>query len=98
MRHLAWLVLTCLPLAAAAQDARPACVEVEAIVRYGAGAYDHWVRVQNNCDRRARCRVATNVNPDPQTILLEPGATREVITFRGSPARELTPNVTCTLE
>lgn len=90
--------LTASPRTAAAQNTVPDCVTVRAIVRYGAGAYNHWVRVENGCERRVRCQIATNVNPDPVAATIEPGANTEVMTFMGSPAREFTPRVTCVQE
>lgn len=83
---------------ASAQNQVPDCVTVRAIVRYGAGAYNHWVRVENGCERRVRCQIATNVNPDPIAATIDPGQNREVMTFMGSPAREFTPRVTCQQE
>src|SRR5690606_31232032 len=58
-RTLLALLVAALPLTALAQGSRPECIRVEAIVRWGADAYNHFVRVENGCDRRARCRVST---------------------------------------
>jgi hypothetical protein len=92
----AGLVLTLVAASsAAAQNQVPDCVTVRAIVRYGAGAYNHWVRVENDCARRVRCQIATDVNPDPVARTIEPGESTEVMTFMGSPAREFTPRVSC---
>lgn len=85
------------PAAALAQGSLPECVRVEAIVRWGADAYNHFVRLENGCDRRARCRVATDVSPEVQTVEVPAGRSVEVITFRGSPASEFTPRVSCEL-
>jgi hypothetical protein len=76
----------------------PQCIEVEAIVRYGGAAYNHWVRIDNGCAQRAVCRVATDVNPDPQTVEVAAGDRTEVLTFRGSPARTFEPRVSCDLD
>lgn len=95
-RWLAALIILA-PLTALAQQREPECIRVTGEARWGASAYNHYVRVENACDRAARCQVATNVNPQPQTIDVPAGETVEVITFRGSPAREFTPNVTCEL-
>lgn len=95
-RWLATLLLLA-PATALAQDTLPRCVEVEAIARWGASAYNHYVRVTNGCERPARCRVATDVNPEPQTVDVAPGRTVEVITFRGSPASAFSPRVSCVL-
>ena len=85
-----------LPATAAGQSEVPDCVEVEAVPRWGASAYDHWVRIQNRCERAVRCEVATNVNPEAQTVTVAAGDTEEVLTWRGSPARTFTPRVRCT--
>jgi hypothetical protein len=82
---------------AAAQNDVPDCIDVRAIVRWRAGGYDHWVRVENGCEQRATCQVATDVNPEPQTVEIEPGAHTEVLTWRGSPARTFQPRVSCEL-
>lgn len=92
---LALLLLS--PAAALAQASLPSCIRVEGVARWGASAYNHFVRVTNGCERPARCTVATDVNPQPQTIEVAPGRTVEVLTFRGSPARAFTPRVSCEL-
>lgn len=77
-------------------EARAApCVAVRAEARYVAYAYNHIVHLLNACDSARVCSVATNVNPKPQTIALGPGERVEVLTFRGSPAREFAPIVSC---
>ncbi len=91
------LLVVGLPFLALAQNHVPNCVEVTHQARWGAGAYNHVVRIQNRCDRRARCRVATDVNPQETAIEVAAGATEELITFLGSPARAFTPRVSCEL-
>lgn len=86
------------PAAVTADEGLLPCVEVEGIARWGAAAYNHYVRVTNRCERRVRCSVATDVNPEPQRITLAAGETQEIITFRGSPARVFVPRVSCSLE
>ena len=90
-------IVTVLLLSAAPAHATPPvdCVEVEAIVRYGAQGYDHWVSLESRCALPVRCEVASDVNPEPQRIELAPGASTELLTFRGSPARTFTPRVSC---
>ena len=78
-----------------AQAATPSCVRLEAMPRWGAGAYDHWLRVTNGCERRVRCEVSTDVNPEPVRVELAPEASQELLTFRGSPARTFTPRAVC---
>jgi hypothetical protein len=83
---------------ATSEPARPECVHVNAYARYGAYGYDHIVDVSNGCEHPAVCDVRTNVNPDPMTVRVEPGARESVVTFRGSPAREFAAQVRCKLE
>jgi len=93
------LALSVAPLVALAQAAgsRPDCVQAEGFVRWGASAYNHWVRVENHCARSARCRVSTDVDPQVQTVDVSAGETKEVLTYRGSPARTFTATVSCEL-
>jgi hypothetical protein len=76
----------------------PDCIEVRGEARYGSQGYDHYVFVKNGCDRRADCRVTTNVNPDPTPLRVAPGATESAVMWRGSPAREFSARADCTLE
>jgi hypothetical protein len=41
------------------------------------------------------CDVSTNVAPTPVRVVLAPRQHVEVLTFRGSPAREFTPQADC---
>ncbi len=86
------------PLAASAQAGSvPDCVEVQANARWAASSYNHIVHIENGCGQTARCSVATNVNPDAQSVRVPAGQSTDVLTFRGSPAREFTPVVSCVL-
>ena len=71
------------------------CVTARAEARWAAYAYDHVVHLQNACAGAHRCVVATNVNPDPQTVIVPGRSGVEVLTFRGSPARTFVPSVGC---
>jgi hypothetical protein len=73
----------------------PACVKHRAEARYRNLAYDHLVHVRNACGERVVCRISTNVYPLPVELSLTPGEGREVLTWRGSPAREFTALVAC---
>ena len=84
-----------LPPLALAQNQVPSCVTVRHEARWGAGAYNHVVIVENGCERPVRCDVATDVNPHPTQVRVDPGGRSEVVTFLGSPAREFTPRVRC---
>jgi hypothetical protein len=74
------------------------CVKWTTEVRYRPYGYDHLVHITNGCDKPARCRVKTNVNPEPSQVRVLPKETASVVTFQGSPAREFTADVRCVLE
>ena len=76
----------------------PACVKWTTEVRYRPYGYDHLVHITNGCDKPARCRVTTNVNPEASQVRVVPKETATVVTFQGSPAREFTADVQCVLE
>lgn len=60
--------------------------------------YDHIVHVQNGCLKDASCSVATDVNPDAVIVKVAKSTEVETVTWLGSPAREFTPKVKCTLQ
>jgi hypothetical protein len=93
-------LLVCpLPLAAEQNDPEfPACVRVSAFARYGAYGYDHVVTIANDCEAIAACAVATNVNPSPILLRVEPGQQQSVVTFRGSPSSQFSATVRCKLQ
>lgn len=74
------------------------CIRYRQEVRYGAYGYDHWVLIKNQCEKRASCSVVTDVNPEPIDVRIEPKETREVLTFRGSPAQTFRAKLTCALD
>lgn len=71
------------------------CVDSWAEARYRNYAYDHVVHLLSRCRTEVVCFVSTNVNPSAVRVELPAGAEMEVLTYRGSPAREFTPNVRC---
>jgi hypothetical protein len=83
--------------AADRSDTSLACVSSWGEARYRNAGYDHIVHLQNRCEKTVLCRVTTNVNPDPVEGTVAPREEREVLTFRGSPAREFVPKVDCRL-
>jgi hypothetical protein len=83
--------------AADRSDNAVACVASWGEARYRNAGYDHIVHIQNRCEKTVLCRVTTNVNPDPVEGTVAPREEREVLTFRGSPAREFVPKVDCRL-
>jgi hypothetical protein len=89
-----WVALAAWLLSPHAQ-AQQACIRVRAEARYAALAYNHIVHLTNMCDAAQVCTVTTNVNPTPIEAAVPGHREVEVLTFRGSPAREFTPTVTC---
>jgi hypothetical protein len=75
-------------LISAAEPSRLECVATWGEARYRNIGYDHLVHVQNHCDRDVLCDVSTDVNPEPEHVTVVKGTEVEVLTFRGSPARE----------
>ncbi len=71
------------------------CVTVTAEARPVGGAFNHIVGLDNGCEHAVRCTVATDVNPEAQKVTLAAGGKQELVTFRGSPARVFTPQVSC---
>jgi hypothetical protein len=79
----------------ATEEPRLTCVEYWPEVRYRNYGYDHWVHLWNRCDVPAVCDVASDVNPKPVRVEIAPRDRIEILTTRGSPAREFTPRVSC---
>ena len=71
------------------------CVDVQSEASFASVGYDHIVTLKNGCKKAMTCTVKTNVNPDPATLDLDPNEQKSVVTWRGSPAREFTPEVSC---
>jgi hypothetical protein len=76
----------------------PPCVRWRADAIYRNAGYDHVVTLYNGCQAPAVCTVTTNVNPDPIDVQIAPGKEAQVLTWRGSPAREFEARVRCALE
>lgn len=71
------------------------CVDVRGEARYAGLGYDHLVHLTSRCTQRVGCKVKTDVNPEAQAVEVAPSETKTVITWRGSPAREFAPDVSC---
>lgn len=71
------------------------CVDVSTEAAFASVGYDHIVTLTSACKKVMTCSVKTNVNPEPASVQLGPGESQSVVTWRGSPAREFTPDVTC---
>ena len=75
---------------------RPAgCVDVTTQARFASIGYDHIVTLKSECKKVVKCQVRTNVTSEASNVTLAPAAEESVVTWRGSPAREFTPDVTC---
>jgi hypothetical protein len=73
------------------------CAKAEGSAHFVAMAYTHSVTLRNGCARAVACTVWTDVDPEPkQSVQVPPGESVEVVTRRGSPARELTAFKNCT--
>jgi hypothetical protein len=81
--------------AAAELEQDPSCVAFWPEVRYRNYGYDHIVHLANRCDVPAHCRVSTDVNAKPVNVEVPAHDRLEVLTFRGSAAREFVPRVEC---
>jgi hypothetical protein len=73
----------------------PACVASRAEVRVAYPGYDHWVILDNHCEREQTCVVTTDVSPDPIAVDVAARAQVEVLTFRSSPASTFQHKAVC---
>ena len=89
-----WM-LAATPAPADMQGGKPNCVDVRTEARFRNYGYDHLVTVRNGCDQALTCDVATDVSPEPSRVTVQAHAEVEVLTFRGSPAREFSAKVEC---
>jgi hypothetical protein len=72
-----------------------ACVSFSAEARFRNHAHDHFVRLLSRCEKSVVCTVSTDVNPSGVEAEVRPSEHAEVLTFRGSPAREFEARVGC---
>lgn len=92
------------PLADAGPDAAkppppvPPCVKVQSQAIFSGSGYDHVVSIENGCDRDADCTVSTDVSEETLSVSVPAGESRDVVTYRGSPASEFKATVKCTLK
>lgn len=80
---------------ALAQAAKAACISARAEAPYRGSGYDHLVKLQNHCDRPIKCRVSSDVNPEPTEVTVPAQGRSEVLLWRGSPARTFKARVSC---
>lgn len=91
------------PLADAGPDAAkpppyPPCVKVQSQAIFSGSGYDHVVSIENGCERDADCTVSTDVSEETLSVSVPAGESRDVVTYRGSPASEFKATVKCTLK
>lgn len=73
------------------------CTHVLGVVRQEAFGYTHVVTLHNGCEKAVSCQLWSSVDPEPRlSVTAAPGEMTEVITRRGSPAREVTGFRKCT--
>ena len=82
----------------AGAPALPACVNVTTASRYVPYGYNHIVTITNGCTRIASCTVATDVNPEVQSVEVAPSASAEVMTFMGAASSTFAARVSCRLK
>jgi hypothetical protein len=72
------------------------CAKATASANYVGYGYTHVVALKNGCAKPVECALWTDVDPDPRsTVRVAPGESAEVVTRRGSPAREVTAMKSC---
>jgi hypothetical protein len=105
MSHLPSVVLALLALASRPEgpDAGkpppiPPCVKVSSQAIFSGSGYDHVVTIANGCDRSADCDVGTDVSEETLSVEVPAGESRDVVTYRGSPASEFKASVKCSLK
>lgn len=92
------------PLADAGADAAkppppyPPCVKVQSQAIFSGSGYDHVVSIENGCERDAECQVSTDVSDETLSVSVPAGESRDLVTYRGSPASEFRATVKCTLK
>ena len=71
------------------------CVNWTSEARTMGFAYKHLVHLDNQCEEAMVCDVWTDVNPEVQSVELEPLEQQTVTTYIGSPSREFQASVEC---
>ncbi len=84
--------------AGAPPPAVPPCVKVQTQAIFSGAGYNHVVGIENGCTRAAACEVSTDVAPEKLAVTVPPSESRELVTFRGSPASEFKATVKCALK
>jgi hypothetical protein len=72
-----------------------ACIAIKAETPYRDSGYDHIVKLESHCQKPVKCRVSSDVNPEPVEVTLAPKERTEVLLWRGSPASTFKARVSC---
>lgn len=84
--------------AGAPPPALPPCVKVQTQAIFSGAGYNHVVSIDNGCTRAADCEVSTDVAPEKLAVTVPAAESRDLVTFRGSPASEFKATVKCALK
>ncbi len=76
----------------------PPCVKVESRAIFSGSGYNHVVSIDNGCVRAADCQVSTDVSQETLSVTVPAGESRDLTTFRGSPASEFKATTKCALK
>ena len=71
------------------------CIAWSTEAKMDAYGYDHFVNLESKCAAAMTCEIKTSTNPQPTRATVQPGHNQRVLIWRGSPARELSAEVTC---
>ncbi len=86
------------PLFAHAEYEGPDCVTHRGHVIYQAYGYTHFVAIENGCEEAVSCRVRTSATSAEVRVRLDASSSKEIVTRRGSPAREFAVTLRCETE
>lgn len=76
----------------------PPCVKLESKAIFSGSGYDHVVSIDNGCQQDVDCSVSTDVSDETLSVMVPAGESRDLVTYRGSPASEFKASVKCTLK
>ena len=71
------------------------CVSWSAQARPAGFAFDHTIDLESRCQAVVTCDIRSSTNPQSMTATLQPSDKKTLLIWRGSPAREVTAEVTC---
>lgn len=71
------------------------CVAWSTETKMDAYGFDHFVNLESKCPVAVACDITSSTNPQTVHANVKPGEKQRVLVWRGSPARELSAEVTC---